>query len=116
MIYSKYRNQKVIINGIKIADSKKEDKRLNELRLLERAGEIKELHTQVRFELQPSYKIGNKTIRKIEYICDFLYYDNIIKKQIVEDVKSSNKFQTEVYRLKKKLFMYKYKMEIKEIY
>ncbi len=114
-MYIKYRNKKVIINGKVVADSKKENKRLNELKLLERSEVIHDLKTQVPFELQPSYKINNKTIRAIKYIADFTYYDKD-NNFIVEDVKPSKKFQTDVYKIKKKLFMYKYNMEIKEVY
>lgn len=108
----KYKNKKTIVSGIKF-DSKKEAKRFNELKILEKANEISELRLQVKFELQPSFKKGNKTYRKIEYIADFTYYDNKLNKYIVEDTKG---FRTEVYKLKKKLFEYKYPhLTIKEI-
>lgn len=81
---------------------------------MEKAGEIKDLQRQVRYELQPSYKINGKTIRKIEYIADHVYYEN--GELVVEDVKPSKTFQTDVYKIKKKMFMYKYGMEITEIY
>ena len=109
-MYSKYRNQKVYQNGKKVADSKKEEKRLNELRLLERAGEIKELQTQVKYELQPSYILNGKKIRPITYIADFIYFTG--GELIIEDVKG---YRTEVYRLKKKMFEFRYGIEIKEI-
>jgi hypothetical protein len=108
--YNKYKNIKTKVNG-KTLDSKKEAKRYTELLLLEKAGIIQDLQTQVKFELQPSYKTGNKAIRAINYIADYVYYDKL-GKLIVEDCKG---FKTEVYKLKKKLFEYKYKMEIKEI-
>ena len=74
---------------------------------------IKDLELQKHFELQPSFKKNNKTIRKIEYIADFYYYDNEKKKYIVEDTKG---FKTETYKLKKKLFEYRYKdLEIVEL-
>lgn len=113
MIYSKYRNQKVIINGIKIADSKKEDKRLNELRLLEKVGEIHDLKTQVPFILIPSFKHNDKTIRETKYIADFTYEDKE-NNFIVEDVKSKAT-RTRVYMIKKKLMLFRHGIEIKEI-
>ncbi len=109
---SKYHSQKVIINGIKF-DSKKEGNRYIELKLLERAGEIKGLELQKSFELQPTFKKNGKTYRKIVYIADFCYLDIKRGKYIVEDVKG---FKTKEYALKKKLFEYKYKdLELIEI-
>lgn len=113
---SKYGNKKTTYKGIKF-DSKGECERYKELKLLENIGKIEELKTQVKFKLQPSYKIGNKTIRAITYVADFTYYS--IKKKngiefrdfIVEDFKG---YKTQVYRIKKKMFEYKYGVEIKE--
>lgn len=116
MIYrkkvNKYKNKKIVIDGIKF-DSQKEGKRYLQLKLLKRAGEIKDLELQKEFILQPSFKKNNKSYRKITYKADFCYFDNRKGKYIVEDVKG---FKTEVYRLKKKVFEYKYEdYEIKEI-
>ena len=109
---SKYKNKKIIIDGIEF-DSKKEAKRYSELKLLERAGKIKDLELQKVFELQPSFKKNNKTYRKTTYKADFYYFDIEKDKYIVEDVKG---FKTEVYKLKKKIFEYKYQeLELKEI-
>lgn len=108
----KYHNKKTIVNGINF-DSKKEAKRFNELKILEKANEITELRTQVKFELQPSFKKDGKTYRKIEYIADFTYFDYKLNKYRVEDTKG---YRTEVYKLKKKLFEYKYPhLKIEEI-
>jgi hypothetical protein len=112
---SKYRNKKIIIDEITF-DSTKEGKRYLELKQKEKQGEITNLRLQVKFELQPSFKINGKTVRAINYVCDFYYYDNQTQKFVIEDVKASKNFQTDVYKLKKKLFEYKYKIEIKEIY
>ena len=118
---SKYKNKKIIIDEIKF-DSTKEGKRYIELKQKEKQGEISNLRLQVKFELQPSFKINGKTIRAINYIADFVYEAKIIDteddefceyKKVVEDTKG---FRTEVYKLKKKLFEYKYKIEIKEVY
>ena len=109
---SKYHSKKVIVDGIEF-DSKKEAKRYSELKLLERAGEIKELELQKVFELQPSFKKNGKTYRKTTYKADFYYFNNRIGKYIVEDVKG---FKTEVYKLKKKMFEYKYNdLELREL-
>jgi hypothetical protein len=108
---SKYGNKKVVIDGIKF-DSQKEGNRYLELKLMEDTDYIKDLELQKKFELIPSYEINGKKIRSVNYICDFYYYDNQTQKYVVEDTKG---YRTEVYKLKKKMFEYKYGIEIKEI-
>lgn len=95
---NKYRNKKVIVDE-KEFDSKREGNRYKELKLLERAGEIKDLELQLRFLLQDSFKKNGRTFRKIEYVADFKYIEN--GKAIVEDVKG---MQTDVFKLKHKIF------------
>ena len=107
---SKYGNKKVLSGGMKF-DSKKEERRWQELLILQKAGEIHNLKRQVKYELQPHYKKNGKTIRAINYIADFTYFLN--GKLIVEDTKG---YRTEVYKLKKKIFEYVYPdLEIKEV-
>ena len=101
MINKYFRTKKV--NGY---DSATECKRAAELKLLERANEIKDLREQVVFELQPSFKTNQgKTIRKMQYTTDFVYYDNKLKIMVVEESKG---FKTEDYKMRAKLFQYKY--------
>ena len=100
---SKYSAVKTEINGIKF-DSKKEARRYKELKILEKADEIKSLELQPRFLLQEKFKYNGKTIRKIEYIADFRYID-VKGNTVVEDVKG---MKTEVYKIKKKIFLKKY--------
>ena len=99
---NKYRNKKVIVDDY-IFDSIQESKRYKELKLLLRAGEISNLELQPHFLLQDKFKKNGKTYRKIEYIADFKYIEN--GKTIVEDVKG---MQTDVFKLKHKLFEKKY--------
>lgn len=101
---SKYHSKKITIDGI-VFDSRKEANRYCELKLLERAGKIKDLSLQHKFELQPSFKKNGKTIRAITYVADFVYFDLERMANVVEDVKG---FKTKEYQLKKKLFEYKY--------
>jgi hypothetical protein len=111
-MYNKYKNKKVETNGIIFA-SVKEYKRYKELKLLEKAGEITNLELQKKYELQPKYVNNDgKIIRAIHYIADFVYYDKKKNKYIIEDTKG---YRTEVYKLKKKMFEYKYDLVIKEI-
>lgn len=109
---NKYRNKKIVIDGIEF-HSKKEGNRYKELKLLEKAGLIRELELQPAFLLIPTFKKNGKTYRKTTYIADFKYFDIEQDKYIVEDTKG---FRTELYKLKKKLFEYQYKdLEIKEL-
>ena len=101
---SKYRSKKEVVDGITF-DSRREAKRYVELKWLERSGKIKDLKLQHRFLLQPSFKKDGKTIRAINYIADFTYFDIEKNKNIVEDVKG---YKTDVYQLKRKLFEYMY--------
>ena len=109
---SKYRAIKTVVDGITF-DSRKEGGRYGELRLLEKAGVIEDLCLQPHFLLQEAYSKNGRTVREIEYIADFSYYDLEKDKFVVEDVKG---LKTDVYRLKKKIFEYKYPdLEISEI-
>ena len=99
---SKYKNKKTQID-MYIFDSAKEAKRYRELKLLEMVGEISNLELQPRFLLQESFKKNGKTYRKIEYVADFKYIEE--GKTIVEDVKG---LQTDVFKIKHKLFEKKY--------
>lgn len=109
---NKYHNKKVIYNGIKF-DSKKEMQRYKDLELLESTDYICNLELQKKFLLQEGYtNAKGKKIRPIYYIADFYYYDYIDNKWVVEDTKG---VRTEVYKLKKKLFEYKYNLTIDEL-
>lgn len=97
---SKYNNRKTVIDGITF-DSNKEAKRYTVLRSLQEDGYIEGLKLQVPFELIPKQS-GE---RAVKYIADFVYYDIEKKIHVVEDVKG---FKTDVYKLKRKLFKYRY--------
>ena len=68
MYKNKYHAKPTYVGDIRF-DSKKEAKRWQELVLLERAGEIKNLRRQVEFELIPKTSHG----RRIVYRADFVY-------------------------------------------
>lgn len=109
----KYHNTKIVVDGIKF-DSKKEMRRYRELKVLERAGLIKDLKLQPAFLLQESFKKNGKNYQKITYKADFSYFDTELGKTIVEDVKSPITAKDKVYRLKIKMLLYKYDIEFKE--
>lgn len=106
---SKYRSIKTTVDDITF-DSKKEAKRYQELKLLQRANKIENLRLQVPYVLIDKSKYG----RQIKYIADFVYYDKELKQEVVEDTKSEAT-KTPVYRLKKRLMAETYDIEIKEI-
>lgn len=109
---SKYGANKCEYEGIKF-DSKKEKDRYIELLTLEKEKVISNLQRQVPFVLQDKFEFGGKKIREIKYIADFTYIEN--GKTVIEDVKSEATKKDKVYQLKKKMFMYKYKNNIKEV-
>lgn len=102
----KYHNTKTEVDGV-MFDSLKEANRFQELRMLEKAGQIKDLRRQVRYELQEGF-IGmyGKPVRPIYYIADADYWEN--GKHIVEDTKSPATRKIKSYRLKKKMFEKRY--------
>lgn len=109
---SKYRNKKVNVDGIWF-DSIRESRRYGELKLLEKGGYISDLRLQVPYELIPNQKVDGRVVeRKVRYIADFTYHDNVKNEDVVEDAKG---YFTEVYRLKKKLMMMVYGIQIKEV-
>lgn len=122
---SKYRSTKVEIDGIKF-DSLKEGRRYSELKLLEKQGEISNLELQKKFILIPAQR-GPDTIgprggikqgplleRECAYYADFAYTDNTTGEMVIEDTKSPITRTTE-YRIKRKLMLYNYGIQIKEL-
>lgn len=111
---SKYKNKKTEIFGIKF-DSKKEAERYIHLKAKEKNGEITGLKRQVRYELIPSQRINGKVVeRKCDYVADFVYFDELKKETVVEDVKSKAT-RTSTYIIKRKLMLQKYGIRIKEV-
>ena len=118
---SKYKAKKTVVDGIAF-DSKREANRYTELKLLERAGEIKGLRRQVEFLLIPEYrepdtvgvrggiKKGKVIERKCTYIADFTYIEN--GEVVVEDSKG---YRTEAYKIKRKLMLEKHGIKIREV-
>lgn len=116
----KYGAKKVNIDGI-VFDSKKEATRYCELKLMERAGQIKNLELQKPFELIPSQrepstmsktgkeKLGRVIEKPVRYVADFVYTEN--GKTVVEDCKG---VRTKDYIIKRKLLLYIYGIRIKE--
>ena len=101
---SKYKSVKEVVDGITFA-SRHEARRYRQLRLMEKAKAIQDLHLQVTFPLIKQSKYG----REIKYIADFVYYED--GHMVVEDAKG---YHTDVYKLKKRMMAEVYGIEIKE--
>ena len=122
---AKYKNKKILVNGIQF-DSKKEARRHIVLLDMQERGLISNLQTQVKFVLIPSQyetyerygkkgkqlKDGKKLVeRECAYIADFVYTDKE-GKTVVEDTKG---FKTKDYTIKRKLLLYTHGIRIKEV-
>jgi hypothetical protein len=100
---SKYNARRTEVDGITF-HSRREAKRYAELKLMERAGEIRDLI------LQPEYPVVVGADKHVcTYIADFAYKHGA--RLMVEDCKG---FRTPTYRLKKKLVEALYGIEITE--
>jgi hypothetical protein len=90
-----------------VFDSKKEAGRYIELKLMQQAGQITDLHLQQVFNLD----VNGITVG--HYIADFTYRHKEWPGLIVEDVKSPAT-RTALYQLKKKIFQAQYGITITE--
>lgn len=93
-------------------DSRKEHRRANELKLMQRAGLISNLRQQVKYVLIPTQRdpAGNLLEKECSYYADFVYDKNGVS--VVEDTKG---FRTPEYRIKRKLMLRIHGIVIKEI-
>lgn len=108
---SRYRSTKVeyFDDGVKkIKDSKKEYRRMLQLKEQQKEGLISELKESVTFVLQDSIvgEDGKVIERAIKYIADFTYNEK--GRKIVEDVKSEITKKKDAYIIKRKLFKKKF--------
>jgi len=92
----KYGNKKVTVQGIKF-DSKWESQRYLYLKSLERAGTVKDLELQVRYNLM----VNNEKI--CAYIADFRYQKQNKDGEWYEVVEDAKGVETPEFKLKKKL-------------
>lgn len=123
---SKYHNRKITRDG-ETFDSVREYNRWCELKLMERAGEVKDLKRQVKFVLVPAqrekvwndqkkrYEDGKVIEREVSYVADFVY-TNRLGFMVVEDTKGYRKGTAyDVFVIKRKLMLYFHRIRIKEI-
>jgi len=105
---SKFSSVKTTVDG-HVFDSKKEASYYAELKLREQFGEIRDLKLQPRYVLQEGFYYNKIHFRKIEYVADFKCFDVQKNQRVVADVKG---YKTDVYKLKKKLFLKKYGQKV----
>lgn len=103
---SKYHARKLTIDGHTF-DSVMEADRYCELKMLEKAHIITDLELQPSYVLQEHFKHDGQWERAITYRADFRYKEG--GRVIVEDVKG---MKTEVYNIKRKLFLKRYGDEV----
>lgn len=115
----KYHNEKAsrqMPNGkVRTFASQREARRYDQLMLLLKAGQIKDLRLQQTFTLQESYVTAEgEVVRGIVYKADFVYWMDFGGQwtRIVEDAKG---VRTEGYKIKKKLMHDKLGITVKEV-
>lgn len=93
-------------------DSKKEHRRANELKLMQRAGLISCLREQVKYVLIPAQRGSDGKIleRECSYYADFVYIKDGVT--VVEDTKG---VRTTEYKIKRKLMLSVHGIRIKEV-
>lgn len=103
---NKYHSKKVVVDSVQY-DSQLEYDRYCELKLLEKAGIIKNLEYHKKYILINKNENG----REIAYEADFVYEKD--GKLVVEDTKSEPT-KTRLYKLKKRLMLERYGIKITE--
>lgn len=101
-VKSKYRNEKVSLDGKKF-DSKAERDYYSSLLLLKRAGEVIDFKMQEEFVLQDGFLRGKKKYRPIKYRADF-----VVKYKDRTEVVDVKGFETQIYKMKRKMFLSRY--------
>lgn len=98
-------------------DSKREARRYMDLWLMQRAGEISGLRTQVKYELIPKQEHKDGTKEKgIDYVADFVYQQG--GETVVEDSKGFRDTSSASYRLfvmKRKMMLYFHGITVREV-
>lgn len=104
---NKYGAKKTAVDGITF-DSKHESQDYLRYKSMEKAGIIQNLQLQKKFILQEGFTNNQgQKIREIAYFADFYFLRD--GKQYVVDSKSVITKKDKTYRLKKKLFEFRYK-------
>ena len=124
---SKYNNRKVQTQDGIVHDSRKEAIRWEELKLMEKSGEISDLQRQVKYTLLPAqyeYKRSLKTgkvkkckcmERECRYIADFVYRDKsgFLRVEDVKGYKMGGAYN--LFVLKRKMMLYFHGIRVTEV-
>jgi hypothetical protein len=98
------------------ADSLKESRRQEELKLLREAGEIRDLFFHVTYELIPrQVKEGGAIERAVKYTCDAQYVDVETGRLVVEDSKSHATCKAKDWHMRRKLMLERYGIEVRVV-
>lgn len=108
---TKYGNEITYFDG-KRFDSKAEAKRYIVLKEMAKSGRIKDLRTQVVFDLVPALEIEGRREKAVRYVADFVYFKD--GKEVIEDVKSAPT-KTKEFVIKRKLMAYLLNKVIQEV-
>ena len=108
---TKYGNEITYFDG-KRFDSKSEAQRYIVLKEMEKSGKIKDLRTQVVFDLIPSLELDGRREKGVKYIADFVYFKD--GKEVIEDVKSAPT-KTKEFVIKRKLMAYLHNKVVQEV-
>lgn len=105
---NKYHNIKTVVDGITF-DSKKEARRYQEIKLMERAGIISGFIRQPKFVLQDKFttREGVKE-QAITYKADFAIKFKDKSIWTIWEVKGGNATRTDDYELRRKMFLKRY--------
>ena len=102
---AKYSNCRAVASDGKVLSSKRECRRYEELLLMQKMGLIKNLQTQVKYELIPKQK-GELAVT---YTADFVYQNDHLH---VEDAKGC---KTQQYVIRRKLMLWVHQIKVEEV-
>ena len=114
---NKFNAVKKVVDGIKFASTREAD-RYRELKLLVRAGKIRDLEVQPAYTLVKSVKYKNAKSRKpaMKYTADFRYWDIEKGELVVEDVKSKATAKETDYIMRRHMMLAFHDIEVLETY
>ena len=108
-VSQKYRNQKVVVDGMKF-DSKAEARHYQGLKALQELGHIVNLECQPPFMLQEGFTDNEgKRVRSITYKADFKYFDRRDDFWYIVDVKSPPTSKEPLFRCKWKILQHMFR-------
>lgn len=110
---AKYGNRRVSLDGYEF-DSRAESRRYEELRLLQKAGEIGHLVVHPVYEIAPGATLSGRRKPPLRYEADFEYMDTN-GQRVVEDVKSDATRRNPTYRLKLHLMATVRGIQVREV-